>query len=91
MANPEHVEAARARFPLVYLELDPGDAVFFDCNLLHRSDANRSDHRRWNYIASYNTVANKPYKRVRDYGNYEPLVQVPANAIRIFASNHNLI
>ena len=91
MANPEHVEAARARFPLVYLELDPGDAVFFDCNLLHRSDANRSDHRRWNYIASYNTVANKPYKRVRDYGNYEPLIQVPANAIRTFAAQHNLL
>jgi ectoine hydroxylase-related dioxygenase (phytanoyl-CoA dioxygenase family) len=91
MANPEHVEAARARFPLVYLELDPGDAVFFDCNLLHRSDANRSDHRRWNYIASYNTVANQPYKRVRDYGNYEPLLQVPANAIRTFAAQHNLL
>ena len=87
MANPEHVEAARARFPLVYLELDPGDAVFFHCNLLHRSDANRSDHRRWNFIASYNTVENKPYKRVRDYGNYEPLIQVPANAIRTFAKS----
>ena len=86
MANPEHVEAARARFPLVYLELDPGDAVFFHCNLLHRSDANRSEHRRWNFIASYNTVANQPYKRVRDYGNYEPLIQVPANAIRTFSA-----
>jgi ectoine hydroxylase-related dioxygenase (phytanoyl-CoA dioxygenase family) len=85
MANPEHVEAARARFPLVYLELQPGDAVFFHCNLLHRSDANRSEHRRWNFIASYNTVANQPYKRVRDYGNYEPLIQVPTNAIRTFA------
>jgi ectoine hydroxylase-related dioxygenase (phytanoyl-CoA dioxygenase family) len=88
MANPEHVEAALKRFEVVYLELDPGDAVFFDCNLLHRSDANRSDHRRWNYIASYNTVDNKPYKRVRDYGNYEPLIQVPVNAIRDFAAKH---
>jgi ectoine hydroxylase-related dioxygenase (phytanoyl-CoA dioxygenase family) len=85
MANPEHVEAARKRFELVYLQLEPGDAVFFDCNLLHRSDANRSDHRRWNYIASYNTVENKPYKRVRDYGNYEALIQVPVNAILKFA------
>jgi ectoine hydroxylase-related dioxygenase (phytanoyl-CoA dioxygenase family) len=89
MANPEHVEAAVARFPLVYLELDPGDAVFFHCNLLHRSDANRSDHRRWNFIASYNTVENKPYKRVRDYGNYEPLAEVPFNAIREFAARHS--
>jgi ectoine hydroxylase-related dioxygenase (phytanoyl-CoA dioxygenase family) len=79
------VEAARKRFELVYLQLEPGDAVFFDCNLLHRSDANRSDHRRWNYITSYNTVENKPYKRVRDYGNYEALIQVPVNAILEFA------
>jgi len=86
MANPERVEAAIARFPLVYLELDPGDAVFFHCNLLHRSDANRSEHRRWNYIASYNTVDNKPCKRVREYGNYEALVQVPVNAIREYAA-----
>lgn len=90
MANPEHVEAALTRFPLVYLELEPGDAVFFHCNLLHRSDANRSDHRRWNFIASYNTVENKPYKRVREYGNYEPLQQVPVGAIRAFAAEHGL-
>lgn len=90
MANPEHVEAALARFPLVYLELEPGDTVFFHCNLLHRSDANRSDHRRWNFIASYNTVGNKPYKRVREYGNYEPLQQVPVDAIRAFAAEHGL-
>src|SRR5215470_5821790 len=90
MANPEHVEAALARFPLVYLELEPGDVVFFHCNLLHRSDANRSDHRRWNFIASYNTVENKPYKRVREYGNYEALRQVPVHAIRAFAGEHGL-
>jgi ectoine hydroxylase-related dioxygenase (phytanoyl-CoA dioxygenase family) len=87
MANPEHVEAALARFALVYLELNPGDSVFFHCNLLHRSDANRSDERRWNFIASYNTVENKPYKRARDYGNYEPLIQVPADAILKFAKS----
>lgn len=85
MADPERVEIARSRFELVYLELNPGDTVFFDCNILHRSDANKSDFRRWNYIASYNTVRNAPYKRVRDYGNYAPLTVVPHNAIRKFA------
>jgi ectoine hydroxylase-related dioxygenase (phytanoyl-CoA dioxygenase family) len=89
VADPEHVEAARARFPLVYVELSPGDAVFFDCNLLHRSDANKSEHRRWNYIASYNTVENQPYKRVREYGNYESLVKVPDEAILDFARRHS--
>jgi ectoine hydroxylase-related dioxygenase (phytanoyl-CoA dioxygenase family) len=86
MADPERVEVARQRFDIVYMELDPGDTIFFDCNLLHRSDANKSDFRRWNYIASYNTVRNAPYKRVRDYGNYEPLVVLPENAIREFAA-----
>jgi ectoine hydroxylase-related dioxygenase (phytanoyl-CoA dioxygenase family) len=84
VADLEHVEAARQRFPLVYMELDAGDAVFFDCNLLHRSDANKSEHRRWNYIASYNAVANQPYKRVREYGNYVSLVKVPDAAILDF-------
>jgi ectoine hydroxylase-related dioxygenase (phytanoyl-CoA dioxygenase family) len=86
VADGERVEAARSRFPLVYLELEPGDAVFFDCNILHRSDANHSDNRRWNYICSYNAVANKPYKRVRDYGNYEPLAKAPSDTIRKLAA-----
>jgi hypothetical protein len=30
------------RLELVYVEMEPGDAVFFDSNLLHRSDQNRS-------------------------------------------------
>ncbi len=87
VADPEHVEAALQRFERVYLQLDPGDAVFFDCNLLHRSDANKSEHRRWNYIASYNTIENRPYKRVREYGNYEPLMKVSRSAIREFAQS----
>ena len=33
----------KPRFPLVYCEMDPGDAMFFDCNILHRSDQNRSE------------------------------------------------
>ena len=28
---------------------------------------------RWGYICSYNAVENAPFKRVREYGNYEPL------------------
>lgn len=86
IADSERVEVALRHFELVYLELDPGDTVFFDCNILHRSDTNKSDSRRWNYIASYNTVRNAPYKRVRDYGNYEPLAVVPHDAIRNFSA-----
>ncbi len=90
VADPERVQAMRDRFELVFLELEPGDAVFFDCNILHRSDANKSEHRRWNYIASYNAVGNQPYKQARDYGNYEPLTIVPGDAIRAFAKTIGL-
>ena len=39
-ADLERVEAI-LNFPgneLVYVELDPGDALFFHCNLLHKSE-----------------------------------------------------
>jgi len=60
-ADPERVAAAVERLPLVHLELDPGSAVFFHCNLLHRSDANRSDDHRWTLICCYNAARNDPY------------------------------
>ena len=46
-------EALKA-FPLVYVEMEPGDALFFHCNLLHSSDQNNSDMRRWAMITSFN-------------------------------------
>ena len=42
----------------------------------------RSDTYRWGYISSYNAVENAPFKRVRDYGNYEALKKVPAGTFR---------
>ncbi len=50
----------------------------FHCNLLHRSDANTSDEPRWGYIASYNAVANAPFRDVRDYGRFQLLEPVAA-------------
>jgi ectoine hydroxylase-related dioxygenase (phytanoyl-CoA dioxygenase family) len=64
-ADPEHVEAARQRLELVYCELGPGDAVFFHCNTLHRSDANTSPDPRWALICCYNAARNDPYKESR--------------------------
>lgn len=75
-----HLEAALARHEHLYVEMEPGDALVFHCNLLHRSDANNSDTYRWGYICSYNTVSNAPFARLRDYGNYEPLNTVPAGS-----------
>ena len=77
-ADAERVAAVLERMPSIHVEMDPGDGLFFHGNLLHRSDANNSDTYRWGYICSYNSVANAPFKRVRDYGNFEPINTVPA-------------
>ena len=45
----------------VYVELDPGDALFFHSNLLHRSEANLSDNPRWSLISCYNSLSNMAY------------------------------
>jgi ectoine hydroxylase-related dioxygenase (phytanoyl-CoA dioxygenase family) len=82
VVDAEYLDAAVARFELSYVEMEPGDALVFHCNLLHRSDANRSDGPRWGYIVSYNTAANRPFRDVRDYGRYEELRPVPAGSFR---------
>jgi ectoine hydroxylase len=61
-ADPERVEVALARLDHVYCELEPGDALFFHSNLLHRSDRNSSDQPRWALICCYNAARNDPYK-----------------------------
>jgi len=47
--------------PLVYCELDAGDALIFHSNLLHRSEANLSEHPRWSIISCYSSQANLAY------------------------------
>ena len=80
-ADPERVHAAVARLELIYCECDPGDAIFFDSNLLHRSDANSSDEPRWSLIGCYNAARNDPYKDSR-HPRYTPLAKVDENAVR---------
>jgi hypothetical protein len=72
-ADPQRVEAAMERFPLVYCEMEPGDAIFFHANLLHRSDQNTSSYPRWSLICCYNTKHNDPIIRNGRHPNYSPL------------------
>lgn len=72
-ADLARVEAALARMELVYCELEPGDAIFFHGNLLHRSDQNKSDNPRWSLICCYNTKTNDPYLTDGRHPNYSPL------------------
>jgi hypothetical protein len=72
-ADPARVEAAKLRHELVYCEMEPGDALFFHANLLHRSDANTSEYPRWSLICCYNTKHNDPIIENGRHPNYSPL------------------
>lgn len=80
-ADMERVSEAKKRLELVYCEMEPGDALFFHCNLLHRSDQNRSDFPRWTLICCYNAARNDPY-RESHHPRYTPLAKVEDRAIR---------
>lgn len=80
-ANMERVNEVVKRLPLVFVEMEPGDALFFHCNLLHRSDQNRSEKPRWSMICCYNAARNNPYKESH-HPRYAPLHKVPDSAIK---------
>ena len=72
-ADPQRVSAALERMERVYCELEPGDAIFFHGNLLHRSDQNTSPNPRWSLICCYNTRHNDPFITGGRHPNYQPL------------------
>jgi ectoine hydroxylase-related dioxygenase (phytanoyl-CoA dioxygenase family) len=79
-ADLERVEVAVERLELVHCELEPGSAIFFHCNLLHRSDQNKSDDPRWAFISCYNTKGNDPYKESH-HPRYSPLSKWPDSMV----------
>lgn len=79
-ADPEHVEVALQRHERAHLEMEPGDAAFFHCNLLHCSGQNRSANPRWTLICCYNARRNDPYK-ASQHPAYTPLITVPDSAV----------
>ncbi len=82
-ADRERVDELLKRpeqYPLVYVEMEPGDALFFHANTLHRSDRNASDNPRWSMICCFNAARNDPYKESH-HPRYTPLSVVPDAAI----------
>ncbi len=71
-ADPERVAEIVQRLPIVHCDLEPGSAIFFHSNTLHRSDQNRSDRPRWAFICCYNSRHNDPYKDSK-HPRYSPL------------------
>ena len=55
------VNHALKTMELIYCEIEPGDALFFHSNLLHRSEANLSEHPRWSLISCYSSQSNLAY------------------------------
>ena len=80
-ANPARVEALLGQLEVVHARMEPGDALFFHPNLLHRSDRNRSEQRRWSLICCYNSATNEPTVEHHHPG-YTPLEILPDAAIR---------
>ncbi|TSD66765.1 phytanoyl-CoA dioxygenase family protein [Inquilinus sp. KBS0705] len=60
-ADMSMVNNALQTMELVYCDLNAGDALFFHSNLLHRSEANLSDHPRWSIISCYSLQSNLAY------------------------------
>jgi len=80
-ASQHYVDLALKTMELVYVEIMPGDALFFHSNLLHRSEANLSDAPRWSLISCYNRSSNIPYNEPSQSSTI-PLVTVPDEALR---------
>src|SRR3954447_10097249 len=80
-ADMERVTEILKRLPLIHVEMEPGDALFFHSNLLHRSDQNTSENPRWSMICCYNAKSNDPYKESH-HPRYTPLNKVPDSAIK---------
>jgi len=80
-ADQARVAQILERLELVHVEMEPGDAVYFHANTLHRSDQNRSPDPRWSMICTYNAARNDPYCESQ-HPRYTPLVKVPDARIR---------
>lgn len=80
-ADPARVVEAMKVLPLEYCLLEPGDAIFFHGNTLHRSDQNHSSTWRRTFICCYNTRHNNPYKK-HHHPSYEPIQKVSESALR---------
>ena len=79
-ADNERIRELEKRHESVYIEAEPGDALFFHANLLHSSDANKSQNSRRTLIVCFNTKSNNPYKEI-GHASYNQLKVANHNSI----------
>lgn len=81
-ASQRYVDLALQTMPLVYVELQAGDVLFFHSNILHRSEANLSEQPRWSMISCYNRASNVGYNdSASSNSSITPLETVPDDAL----------
>jgi ectoine hydroxylase len=79
-ADPARVEHLVKQLETVPCVMEPGDVIFFHCNMLHTSARNDSPKRRWVLISCYNARSNDPVIK-HHHPQYNPLKKVPDSAI----------
>ncbi|CAH1785371.1 unnamed protein product [Owenia fusiformis] len=79
-ADLERVKQIKNVLPLLHVELQPGDALLFHSNLLHKSEANTSEFRRWAFLTAFCKRSNNP-TLPHHHPFYTPLEKVPNKAI----------
>jgi ectoine hydroxylase len=80
-ADIKRVDEALKYLDLIFCEMQPGTALFFHCNLLHRSNPNRSPDPRWSLICCYNAARN-PCEDRPNHPSYQQLEKWPDSRIR---------
>jgi ectoine hydroxylase len=80
-ADINRVNEALNHLELVHCEMKPGAALYFHCNLLHRSDANLSPYPRWSLICCYNAARN-PCHEKPNHPAYHRLEKWPDSRVK---------
>lgn len=81
-AAQRYVDLALKTMELVFVELKPGDLLFFHSNLLHRSEANLSEKSRWSMISCYNRSSNFGFnENLSNSASITPIDVVPDDAL----------
>ena len=86
IVDKPRIEAALKRYKLVPVEMEPGDVLFFHCNLWHTSDKNDSNMRRYAIITAVNKRSNDPIQK-HHHPNYHPFNMVDNSGLKYCKKN----
>jgi len=88
-ANTDRVNTISEQLGVISVDMEPGDALFFHSNVLHTSERNNSDMRRWAFLIAYNRKSNNPVIK-HHHPRYTPLERVSDEAIKECTTNTDM-